>query len=95
MPKPSDLNLRPHEGPGERSEDQQRRGDMFVIQAEHLLDDDRFAFAAPTITRLRDAVKYHGQQPTERMWQALKNIEDGGRRQQASLKHWGRRYEGR
>ncbi len=84
------LNLKPD--PPE-SEDDQRRRDMFVIEAEMLLDDDRFEFAWPTVSGMRDSVRDEKRQPTEKMWQALTNIKDGGKRHERSLGYWKRRYE--
>lgn len=97
MAKLDQLNLRPDEGPGKPprlSEDDQRRCDMFVIEAEMLLDDSRWSFAWDTVTSMRDRVKA-GALPTDKMWQALSNIKEGGRRHAAQEKRWNRRYEGR
>jgi hypothetical protein len=96
MAKLTELNLDPTDGPGVKppeSEDSQRRRDMFIIQCEYLLDSERWRFAWDTVASMRDRVQA-GAQPTEKMWQAVKNIEAGGRRQERSLKSWGRRYEG-
>jgi hypothetical protein len=96
MPKLSDLHLDPTDGPGSKpaeSEDSQRRREMFVIQCEYLLDGERWRFAWDTVASMRDRVQA-GATPSEKMWQAVKNIEEGGKRQQRLLKSWGRRYEG-
>ncbi len=87
------LNLKP-DSTNLPSEDDQRRIASFLSLCELLLDDDRFEYAAKTVTSMRDDVQA-GRMPTERMFIALENIREGGRRQAQGLKNWSRRYEGR
>lgn len=93
MAKLDQLNLR-NDGPGKRSEDDQRRIQSFLTLAELLLDDDRFQFAWDTVQSMRDKVQ-EGYLPTEPMFTALENIRQGGRRQSQQERNWRRRYEGR
>ena len=95
MPKASDLNLgddRPQVDLTDAEHTRQRED--FLDGCRDLLDDDRYAFASSTIIGMRDRVQ-DGMRPTDRMWRALSNIREGGKRQRESEKNWGRRYEGR
>jgi hypothetical protein len=89
----NNLNLKP-DSTNLPSEDDIRRIDAFVFEAEMLLDDERCKFAWATVASMRDSVRDEQRLPTEKMWQALKNIKDGGRRHARSLDGWKRRYEG-
>jgi hypothetical protein len=87
------LNLKPDPSPEDREADLRRR-ESFLSLAELLLDDDRFAYASDTVTSMRDRVQA-GDVPTERMFTALENIREGGRRHAIQERQWKRRYEGR
>ena len=94
MPRLDQLtNLRPDPSPSDR-EDEARRRDMFIAQCEMLLDSETWQFAWETVASMRDRVQA-GDQPTEKMWQAVQNIEAGGKRHRNAERRWSRRYEGR